>query len=82
MKLQALPRVAQPSPPPFPWREAMALGFGVLRLPSECFWALTPRELLSAVEGVSGITSTQNEMLARSTLESLMRAFPDEAKHE
>ncbi len=80
MKTEARPRAAQPSPPPFPWREAMAFGFGVLRLPSESFWALTPRELLSAVEGVSGISLSHEETLGRSALESLMLAFPDKAK--
>ena len=28
---------------PFPWSEAMRLGFGVLRLSSREFWGLTPR---------------------------------------
>ena len=80
MKTEARPRAAQPSPPPFPWREAMAFGFGVLRLPSDSFWALTPRELLSAVQGVAGTSSMQDETLARFALEALMRAYPDEAK--
>jgi uncharacterized phage protein (TIGR02216 family) len=56
----------------------MAFGFGVLRLQPDSFWAMTPRELLSAVEGVSGV-SMQDQTIARSTLEALMRAFPDEA---
>lgn len=80
MTTEACPRAAHPSPPPFPWREAMAFGFGVLRLTSESFWALTPRELLSAVEGVSGASLSQDNSLARSTLEALMRAFPDEVE--
>jgi uncharacterized phage protein (TIGR02216 family) len=57
----------------------MAFGFGVLRLPSDAFWAMTPRELLSAVEGVTGVASRQDQTIARSTLDALMRAFPDEA---
>lgn len=61
----------------------MAFGFGVLRLHADAFWALTPRELLSAVEGVSGrALHSLNGALARTTLEALMREFPDEAKHE
>jgi uncharacterized phage protein (TIGR02216 family) len=56
----------------------MAFGFGVLRLQPDSFWAMTPRELLSAVEGVTGV-SMQDQTIARSTLEALMRAFPDEA---
>jgi uncharacterized phage protein (TIGR02216 family) len=57
----------------------MAFGFGVLRLQSDAFWAMTPRELLSAVEGVTGVASMQDQTIARSTLDALMRAFPDEA---
>ena len=30
---------------PFPWADAMRLGFGVLHLSSREFWGLTPREL-------------------------------------
>ena len=36
----------------FPWRELMAVGFGRLRLTSAAFWAMTPRELASAIEGL------------------------------
>lgn len=58
----------------------MAFGFGVLRLHADAFWALTPRELLSAVEGASGrALNSFDDAPARSTLEALMRAFPDEA---
>ena len=34
----------------FPWGEAMRFGFGVMRLSSREFWALTPRELAAAFE--------------------------------
>lgn len=79
MKAESRPRAAHPSPPPFPWREAMAFGFGVLRLPYDAFWAMTPRELVSAVQGASGRgLLSPDEALARSALDELMRAFPDE----
>ena len=29
----------------FPWKEAMRFGLGVLRLPPEAFWKMSPREL-------------------------------------
>ena len=35
---------------PFPWQEAMRVGFGVLRLSPAAFWAMTPRELAAAIE--------------------------------
>ena len=53
----------------------MAFGFGVLRLPANDFWSLTPRELMSAVEGAQG--RSVGESLARAALDDLMRAFPD-----
>ncbi|MBX9759149.1 MAG: phage tail assembly chaperone [Beijerinckiaceae bacterium] len=68
------PRAAHPSPP-FPWREAMAFGLGVLRLPADQFWSLTPRELISALEGAQGRRA--GEPLARAALDELMLAFPD-----
>ena len=61
----------------------MAFGFGVLRLQPDAFWALTPRELVSAVEGASGrAPHSLNDTLARSTLDHLMRAFPDKVIHD
>ena len=60
---------------PFPWPEAMQLGFGVLRLSSQSFWGLTPLELASAFEALSGRRSSPPE---RGTMEALMRAFPDQ----
>jgi uncharacterized phage protein (TIGR02216 family) len=58
----------------FPWREAMQVGFGVMRLSSREFWALTPRELAAAFEGVSGRTTMPP---ARAALERMMVAYPD-----
>jgi uncharacterized phage protein (TIGR02216 family) len=60
---------------PFPWDEAMRLGFGVLRLSSKEFWGLTPRELAAAFEAVSG---PQARAPDRGRLDELMRQFPDE----
>lgn len=63
---------------PFPWGEAMRFGFGVMRLSSRDFWGLTPRELASAFEALSGRSCGMAP--ARDTLASLMSAFPDEDK--
>lgn len=60
---------------PFPWSAAMQFGFGVMRLSSRDFWGLTPRELASAFEAVSG--RSRRVAPGRDTLASLMRAFPD-----
>ena len=56
----------------------MRLGFGVLRLSSDVFWRMTPRELKHAADGMfgrGGATPT------RASLDDLMRAFPDERDH-
>lgn len=58
----------------FPWREAMRLGFGVLRLSSREFWALTPRELSAAFEALSG---RQTAAPDRARLTTMMEQFPD-----
>ncbi|HEY8580906.1 MAG TPA: rcc01693 family protein [Beijerinckiaceae bacterium] len=65
------------APPPFPWEEAMAFGFGVLRLSADHFWALTPRELAAAARGHAG---PRPAAPTRAALGALMRAFPDEAR--
>lgn len=57
-----------------PWREAMAFGFGKLGLSSATFWALTPRELAAAAEGLLGPIATP---LERTTLTELMARYPD-----
>ena len=61
--------------PAFPWQEAMGFAFGVLRLPPEAFWAMTPRELAAAIRAVSGRAGGQP--LPRTGLDRLMQAFPD-----
>jgi uncharacterized phage protein (TIGR02216 family) len=61
--------------PAFPWREAIGFGLGTLRLSSEAFWRLTPRELACAIEAVAGIAPAAP--LTRDTLTHLMTRFPD-----
>lgn len=58
----------------FPWRQAMAFGFGALRLSAREFWALTPRELAAAIEGRIGAIAAP---LDRAALDDLMRRYPD-----
>jgi uncharacterized phage protein (TIGR02216 family) len=58
---------------PFPWKEAIGFGLGVLKLPPDAFWRLTPRELAYAIEGLRG----RNAPLDRAALRQLMERFPD-----
>ncbi|MHA6298123.1 rcc01693 family protein [Devosia sp. CAU 1758] len=59
---------------PFPWKDAMRFGLGVLRLPPRDFWTMTPRELASAWGAIAGDRSGR---LERRDLEILMERFPD-----
>lgn len=59
---------------PFPWNEAIGFGLGVLRLPPESFWRMTPRELALAIEAVRGRVPAS---LDREAMVSLMRRYPD-----
>lgn len=59
---------------PFPWDQAIGFGLGVLRLPPEAFWKMTPRELALAIRAVAGRTDTP---LARDVFTQLMRRYPD-----
>lgn len=59
---------------PFPWKEAMRFGLGVLRLPPRDFWAMSPRELAAAWGAVMG---DRTGPLARSEFDRLMEQFPD-----
>lgn len=61
---------------PIDWVGLMRLGLGTMRLPSEQFWAMTPRELLLALEG-SGLKPVGGMALNRTSLERLMAAHPD-----
>ncbi|AEQ50806.1 rcc01693 family protein [Pelagibacterium halotolerans] len=58
----------------FPWSNAMAFGLGVLRLSPGAFWAMTPRELAAAHDGVAG---RKGAALGRNDLEALMARHPD-----
>ena len=60
----------------FPWTEAMRFGLGVLRLAPREFWAMTPRELAFAHEGLSGRANARPP--ERGVLEQLIAAFPDQ----
>ncbi|MGX7741948.1 rcc01693 family protein [Rhodopseudomonas parapalustris] len=60
---------------PFPWAEAMQFGLGVLRLPPDQFWRMTPRELAAAIAGLRGGATAP---LGRAALDELMRRYPDE----
>ncbi len=58
----------------FPWRAAMSFGFGVLRLSSREFWAMTPRELALAINARRGVVISAPD---RATLDEMMTRFPD-----
>jgi uncharacterized phage protein (TIGR02216 family) len=59
---------------PFPWKQAIGIGLGVLRLSPQQFWSMTPRELSYAIEAVTG----RSPPLDRSTLAQLMTRYPDD----
>lgn len=65
-----------PATEPFPWDEAMRFGLGLLRLPPNDFWRMTPRELKAAMSAFGRPDDTR---FASTDLARLMRAFPDEA---
>ena len=73
-------RPPQPSPlqgegaSPFPWKQAMGFGLGVLRLSPEAFWGMTPRELAAAMETVLG---PRQAALDRASFAALSARFPD-----
>lgn len=52
----------------------MGLGLGVLRLPPEAFWRMTPRELACAARGLAPRAAPA---LGRADLAELMARFPD-----
>lgn len=54
----------------------MGLGLGLLRLPPEQFWRMTPRELAAAL---SIHLPTTGPALPRGGLDALMARFPDRA---
>lgn len=63
--------MADPTPRPFPWEAVMHTGFHLLRLSSETFWRLTPREFFAMTGG------TTTRTLDRKAMEAMMRRFPD-----
>jgi uncharacterized phage protein (TIGR02216 family) len=58
---------------PFPWEQAIGFGLGILRLPPEQFWKMTPRELAHALRAVYGNATP----LDRVALTDLMTRYPD-----
>jgi uncharacterized phage protein (TIGR02216 family) len=68
---------AEPFAPPFPWKQAIGIGLGILRLAPEQFWRMTPRELAFAIEAFTG----RSAPLARATLRELMTRYPDDRRH-
>lgn len=58
---------------PFPWRDAIGFGLGVLKLSPDAFWRMTPRELACAIEAVRG----RKPALDRKDLNELMQRYPD-----
>jgi uncharacterized phage protein (TIGR02216 family) len=69
----------KPKPAPFPWDQALAIGLGILRLPSDCFWRMTPRELAAAMRGLFGEPGGPPD---RATLDELARRFPDRLRKQ
>jgi uncharacterized phage protein (TIGR02216 family) len=69
----------KPCPSPFPWREAIGFGLGVLRLSPDAFWRMTPRELAHAIVAVRGHVPVP---IDRAGLDDLMRRFPDKTKEK
>lgn len=61
---------------PFPWKQAIGFGLGVLRLAPEQFWRMTPRELACAIETVRGAGAA----LDRAGFDQLMKRYPDELR--
>jgi uncharacterized phage protein (TIGR02216 family) len=59
---------------PFPWQQAIGFGLGVLKLPPEQFWRMTPRELAAAIRAVTG----GHESLTRTAFDELLKRFPDD----
>jgi len=59
---------------PFPFEEAMQFGFGVLRLNSKDFWAMSPLELAAAYRA---FMPQQNAPIDRNSFNDLMDKYPD-----
>jgi uncharacterized phage protein (TIGR02216 family) len=59
---------------PFPWKDTIGFGLGVLKLSPAAFWALTPRELSMAHSALFG---EQAKPCNGGRLRDLMQQFPD-----
>ena len=59
---------------PFPWKQAIGFGLGVLRLSPEQFWRMTPRELAYAIQATRG----GQVPLSRTAFSDLMKRYPDD----
>lgn len=57
----------------------MAFGFGILKLSSAEFWAMTPREIACAMRAFAPVAA---QPIAREGFERLMRRFPDKGNHD
>lgn len=57
-----------------PWQELMRAGLGVLRLPADQFWAMTPRELAAALQCLAPARASAP---TRPEFERLRGLFPD-----
>lgn len=55
----------------------MAAGLGLLRLPPQQFWSMTPRELAAALRALTG--PGRAPALTRADLDRLRHRFPDTA---
>ncbi|MBX6328569.1 MAG: phage tail assembly chaperone [Pseudolabrys sp.] len=61
---------------PFPWKQAIGFGLGVLKLAPDDFWRMTPRELACVIE----FLGRRGAPLDRSRFEELMRRYPDDRR--
>jgi len=61
----------------FPWGQAMNFGFGILRLSSRDFWAMTPRELKSAMDA---FRTNETTPVSRDWLNATSKLHPDTKK--
>ncbi len=59
---------------PFPWKEAIGFGLGVLRLPPASFWQMTPRELAYAIAAHQRPAA---HAPTRENLAALIARYPD-----
>ncbi|MBA4784103.1 MAG: phage tail assembly chaperone [Rhizobiales bacterium] len=61
-------------PARFPWPDLMRFGFGILKLSSAEFWAMTPREMAAAMRAHQ---PADRPALSRGGFDALMQRFPD-----